>query len=250
MGGIKPRCWGHHHRFSFVIEMRRILVIAALLCRIASTSYAHTYVIPKAGLSVSKFALAENNDNISTLAGFTAGAALNIKVGSKFSFQPELLFIQKGGSATFKQNIGDGILQTTTTDVTVNYLELPLLAKAMFGNGKIQYYVNAGPSIGYGLGGKTDYALNWNLGGEIVYEESAKGEVRFGNAPAEYQAQHIYFKERIDIGVQFGGGVFVASKVLVDFRYGLGLNKLDDESQPKNRTFQVTVGVPIFLFDK
>jgi hypothetical protein len=230
--------------------MKRILFIMALLCSKAATVSAQTYLIPKAGLTISKFSLAENNDNISSLAGFAAGAAVNFKLGPTLSLQPELLFIQKGGSATFKQNIGDGILETTTTDVTVNYLELPVLAKAMFGNGKIQYYVNAGPSISYGLGGKTDYSLNRNLGGEIVHEESAKGEVRFGDAPAEYQAQHIYFNNRIDIGIQFGGGVFIANKVLVDLRYGMGLTKLDDEAQPKNRNFQVTLGVPIFLFDK
>jgi hypothetical protein len=230
--------------------MKKNLFIMALLCSIASSGYAQTYVIPKAGLSVSTFALAENNGNISSLAGFTAGAALNIKLGSTFSIQPELVFIQKGGSAEFKENIGDGILETTTTDVTVNYLELPLLAKAMFGNGKIQYYVNAGPSISYGLGGKTDYSRKLNLGGEIVFEESVKGDVRFDDAPEEYQPQHIYFNNRIDIGIQFGGGVFIANKVLVDLRYGMGLTKLDDEAQPKNRTFQVTMGVPIFLFDK
>jgi hypothetical protein len=230
--------------------MRRSLFIVVLLCSVASTLHAQTYVIPKAGLSVSKFNLAENNENMSSVAGFTAGAALNFKLGTKFSIQPELVFIQKGGSAQFKENIGDGILQTTTTDVTMNYIELPVLAKAMFGNGQVQYYINAGPSISYGLGGKTDYSMNYNLGGEIVYEESAKGKVHFGDAPEEYEPQHIYFKERIDFGIQFGGGVFIASKVLVDLRYGLGLTKLDDEAQPKNRTFQVTVGVPIFLFDK
>jgi hypothetical protein len=228
--------------------MKKTFIISAFLL-LSATLFAQTYVIPKGGLSVSKFNLAENNENVSAVAGFTAGVAVNIKLGTMLSLQPELLYSQKGGSLEFKRNIGDGILETTTTDVTINYLELPLLAKAMFGNGAITYYVAAGPSIGYGLGGKTNYCQIGKMGSETVFEEKAKGEVRFGDAPEEYHKKNVYLQERIDMGVQFGGGIFIANKVLLDVRYGLGLKKLDNEAQPKNNSFQVTVGVPILLFE-
>jgi hypothetical protein len=228
--------------------MKRIVFTGLMLCLFGSTLYAQTYLVPKAGVSISKFAPAENEENVSSLAGFTGGLGINILMGEKFSLQPELLFIQKGANYEFKQGIGDGILQTATTDIRVNYLELPVLAKFTFGEGKVKYYVNAGPSLSYGLGGKTDYSINWTLGNETVYQEQAEGDVKFDDYPEEYPAQDVYFQRRLDVGVQVGGGVILYKKVIVDARYGYGFTKLDDEAQPKNRAIQITVGAPLYSF--
>jgi len=57
----------------------------------------------------------------------------------------------------------------------------------------------------------------------------------------------VYFSNQIDFGVQFGGGVLIAGKVMVDVRYGLGLTKFTDDVKAKNGGFQFTVGVPISL---
>lgn len=214
-----------------------------------SSLFAQTYIIPRAGVGISTFAPADNKENVSSIAGFTGGAAFSVTLTNHISIQPEILFIQKGGSYEFESTPGDGILETRNTEVKINYLEFPVLAKYAFGNGLIKFYVNAGPSVSIGLGGKTDYSLVATIGAdEVIYTDKAKGDVRFGDHPEESPEQDVYFQNRVDIGAQFGGGVFIANKVLVDFRYGLGFTKLDDEAQPKNRTFQVNVAVPLLLF--
>lgn len=228
--------------------MKRVLFTAVLLCLFVSAMQAQTYLLPKAGLSISTFSPEDNKDNVSALTGFTGGLGVNILLNEKLSLQPEINFIQKGANAEFKQGIGDGILEVRSTDVRINYLELPVLVKYSFGDGEVKGYVNAGPSVGYGLGGKTDYSLKYILGNETVYQESGKGSVKFEDAPLEYPAEDVYFQNRVDIGFQAGGGVLLFDKVIVDARYGYGFTSLDDESKPKNRTIQITVGAPLYSF--
>jgi hypothetical protein len=228
--------------------MKKSNLLFTVLLFTVTASYAQTYIIPKAGANISIFAPADNKENVSSIVGFTGGVAVSIGLGNSFSIQPELLFIQKGGSYEFESTPGDGILEVRKTDVKINYLELPILAKYGIGNGVVKFYVNAGPSISIGLGGKTDYSMVATIADEVIYSDKAEGEVKFGDYPEESPAQDVYLKRRVDVGAQFGGGVLIADKVLVDFRYGLGLTKLDDEAQPKNRTFQFNVAVPFLIF--
>jgi hypothetical protein len=226
--------------------MKKVLLTGSLLFAILFGASAQTYLVPKAGLTISTFVPADNKENVSSMAGFSGGVGVNLTLNEKFSVQPELLFIQKGANYEFEQPIGDGILETVSTDVRVNYLELPVLAKYTFGNGKLKYFINVGPALSYGLGGKTDYSLKYTLGNETVYRETAEGSVNFGDYPAESPAQDVYFQKRVDVSVQAGGGLIIYDKILIDIRYGHGFIKLDDEAQPKNRSVQFTVGVPLY----
>ncbi|HEY9046616.1 MAG TPA: outer membrane beta-barrel protein [Ohtaekwangia sp.] len=93
-----------------------------------------------------------------------------------------------------------------------------------------------GPSVAYGLGGKYKYEEG---------SQKIETKVKFGNGNSSND--DLYLGNKIDFGVQFGGGVLIAGKVMVDVRYGLGLTNITDGSNAKNGGFQFTVGVPISL---
>ena len=200
------------------------LFFASVFALMASYSFSQT-IIPKAGLALSKWA-SDDVDDVKSKAGITLGLGFNFPVGAgPMSIQPELNFIQKG----FKADEGDG-----RAKMTVNYLEVPILIKASFGEG-IKCYLNAGPSLGIGLGGKLK-----------VQDGSIKEtvDVKFGD-PEDIDTW--YIEKRVDFGLQMGAGLLIQDKVMIDFRYGLGLTSMYDDAKIKNNTIQIAIGIPLSL---
>jgi hypothetical protein len=145
-----------------------------------------------------------------------------------FSGQPELLFIQKGENYDAR-----GV----ETKATLNYLEVPVLAKVFFGGQVFKAYVNAGPSLGLGLTGNQKV-------------EGGETDIRVGDSSNDGRR---YLDSRFDFGLQFGGGVGIGlgpGSVLADVRYGLGLTDLSDATRCKNCNFAFTLGYIIPLSGK
>jgi hypothetical protein len=215
-------------------------------------SYAQT-LIPKAGVTLPKIEYEENVGAKSKI-GFTLGVGYNIAINDLFSIQPELSFVQKGtkskSSYTYRGDVSS-YTQTLEGNLTINYLELPVLAKVTFGSGT-KFFLNAGPSIGFGLGGKATYEIIYSetyMGETVTETMEGNGKVKFGDEPDEYEGEDAYFDNRLDLGLQFGGGAIVANKIMIDVRYGLGFSNLWDgeENKSQHRVFQFTVGIPLTL---
>jgi hypothetical protein len=162
--------------------------------------------------------------------GFTLGMGFNLPVGSgPISIQPELNFIQKGS----KTNL-DIFGTTYSSKLKLNYLEVPVLVKATFGS-TTKFYFNAGPSIALGLGGKMKVTEG---------STSEEADVKFGEGEDE---ETLYVEKKTDFGLQFGGGVIIAEKVMIDLRFGAGLSSLFEDETVKNNVLQFTVGIPLNL---
>lgn len=207
--------------------MKKLLLIAAAVV-FTSASYAQT-IIPKAGVS---FANVGGDDVEGTDAkiGFTLGVGFNMPLGEgPISLQPELNFIQKG----FKEEY-DVFGTTVDSKTTLNYLEVPVLVKATFGEAT-KFYVNAGPSVGFGLGGKVKAEAG---------DQEEEMDVKFGDGDDE---DVFYVEKKTDIAFQLGGGVIIAEKIMLDIRYGLGLTDLYEDAKVKNNVFQFTVGIPLSI---
>jgi opacity protein-like surface antigen len=211
---------------------KNVLLVALIVFSI--TIHAQT-IIPKIGFTVAKIAASEEGDgeNKSKL-GLTLGAAVEIPFKDNFSFQPELLFIQKGGKYTYSEDD-----ESSETKETINYLEIPVLFKVTFGDAT-KFYANAGPSFGFAIGGK--YKYEENIDGDT---DSESGDLKFGSGEEDdYKG--------LDLGFQLGGGVLIADKYIIDLRYGLGLSNISNEEEGdftlKNRVLQITFGMPLNLF--
>lgn len=97
------------------------------------------------------FNVSETSD---TKIGFAFGVFAEIPFTNIFSFQPELLFVQKGGSDDGDFFADDDFFDEDLEDeggkLTLNYLDIPLLARANIPlQAEFTPYVVAGPSIGY-----------------------------------------------------------------------------------------------------
>ncbi|GAB4401346.1 MAG: hypothetical protein OHK0053_23910 [Microscillaceae bacterium] len=101
----------------------------------------------------------------------------------------------------------------------------------------------AGPSFGIGLGGKAEASA-------LGFSESI--DIKFGDDDG---SGDLYLDNRLDFGLQFGGGVSLQlgpGSVVLDARYGLGLSNWFEEedlidTQSSNRTFALSLGYMIPL---
>jgi opacity protein-like surface antigen len=204
-------------------------------------------IIPKFGFTYSKIALDTRTKrldqfyegllDLQSKIGFMAGLGLNRELNENLSLQLEFLLIEKGfqGSLDF---LGDKLSLRTR----LYYFELPILAKYSFGTDDLQFYLNAGPALGYALGGK--------LSGE-----DTTVSVVFSETP---QPKDYFFNNRLDLSLQGGLGLALAAgtgKLLIDARYGYsfshllnspkGVNQSDYKNQ--NRVISLTFGYMIPL---
>jgi opacity protein-like surface antigen len=147
-----------------------------------------------------------------TMMGIQAGALAEFPLTDMFALQPELNFIQKGS-------------KTGDVSTKLNYIEVPVWAKAKFNVGGVKPFLMLGPSIGFLMSAKTgDTDIKNNL-------------------------------KTIDFGLNFGGGAAFAvtdtMDLFLDLRYNLGLaNILKTDGLPagtdvsmKNHGFQITAGL-------
>jgi hypothetical protein len=136
-----------------------------------------------------------------------------------------------------------------------NHIEMPVLAKVSFGSDAFKAYVNAGPSIGYNMGGKATVKFS---------DEKESVKLRFADKEDTDKISYFDSKNynRTDFGLQFGGGLgFQAGPgmLLLDVRYGLGLsnfqktpdtlpfNKTKEDYKSQNRVVAISVGYAIPL---
>jgi hypothetical protein len=211
--------------------MKKIVLLLALIATIGFSAQAQTMLIPKGGAVFSN--LKTNESGVSGRTGFVGGLGFGIPVTADnfFMIQPEILYIQKGA------NFSTTGTTTRIGNTSVNYLEVPVLAKINFGGESFRAYVNGGPSIAYALFGRT------NQNGAVV-------NVTFGDDA------DVTFNNRIDFGLQFGGGIgFKAGPgdILLDLRYGMGLSNLlnqpvaGTDTEAQNRVYALTLGYAIPL---
>jgi hypothetical protein len=146
--------------------------------------------------------------------GAQAGVSFQAGITSKFSLVPELYFMMKGGKLR-----SDNPQTSMETTLRLYTLELPVLARYHVG----KFYMNAGPSIAYNLGGtnkidNTSKAVSFNNSGEGI--------------------------KRFDAGVQVGGGFefpLKQKRVSLDLRYNYGLTNISYGKEMYNRSFIVSV---------
>ncbi len=246
--------------------MKKILLLLSSFLAFGAAGHAQVLVIPKGGLTLSTIHLPNNSgfafgqENVSSLRGFAAGVGFQIPVaGDGFlSVQPELLYLQKGYQVDATTD--EGSLRLTDS---FNYLEVPVLGKISFGSQRVKLYVNAGPSVGYALNGRFTQKIS---GGLLAFDNAGKNI--FGEEPDNSIGDDEYLSpryfNRVDVGVQFGGGIGLAvgpGAVLLDARYGLGLTNFfkgnpdngttdDDRANVQNRVLAFTLGYAIPLGGK
>lgn len=220
--------------------MKKLLLTLIVGFTCLPVAFAQVTLLPKVGFNVANVRFDDGDFrrilppmsiNTRARAGFVMGLGANLPIDKLWSVQTELLYISKGFAADDRNIEGQ---------YSLNYLEIPLLIKATFGNRELSFYGNGGLSLGYLLGGRVKGG--WNDDDDY-------------NEKIDFEDNSLVLNEvdanRIDIGLNLGGGIsFEAGgfPMFVDLRYNAGLVDYDQEAEPsKNRSFALTFGTKLPL---
>lgn len=151
--------------------------------------------------------------------GLQVGVSYQAGISSSFSVVPELYFAVKGGILTDKNP-----LTINKSTLRLNTLDLPVLARVHFG----QFYLNAGPYVGYTLAARLKMQTSTN--------EVSKESISVGTNGIK----------RWDYGLQAGAGYdfkLKGSTLALDVRYGYGLANLSSDIERYNRMLNISLTV-------
>ncbi len=124
--------------------MKKIMPLFLMAFFLSAATYAQNFQIGlKAGANISNFAGSSSASQVkeNSLVGFHAGGLLNLKFGSFFSLQPELLVSTQGAKL---EHAGE------KKNFKATYATLPIMAKFNFG----PVYLEGGPQFGLKVGDK------------------------------------------------------------------------------------------------
>lgn len=172
------------------------------------------------GPNFSTLAVNETPDAKSFRGGFhVAGYVITPLNNDGFSFQPEIMFAQKGFEATYEDS---------TITFNSNYLELPLLLRYNFALPKFNFYINGGPYIGVWLGGNVTISSDSvDISGKYEFQE---GDKRFATG----------FHAGAGITYSLGPG-----RLVLEGRYMFGVSNINKELITRNRLVSVSIGYDI-----
>lgn len=208
---------------------------------------------PRLGLNMATVtASGDNSSEVDPKNIFTpqVGVTLDLNFGGKFSFQPSLLYSQKGfkteesGTESFG---GNTITYSGSTTARINYLELPL--NFVFTTGGTQgFQVFAGPYLALGVGGKAEYQFSVkDSQGLLNSSESGSSPVKFANQEPSNSNGNTSYVRQFDAGLNAGMG-YRQGPIQVQLAYGLGLGNLvplnsdgsDTGEKAQNRVLQLS----------
>jgi hypothetical protein len=245
-----PRYLIEMKNLTWMLVRIRAAIFSSLLLIAAVPSAGQ--LIVKGGATIATISFPEDEGyDYSKVTGFSLGAAYQFSFDSSaFSLQPEINFVRRGAKEVFDTRFVTWY--RAETYVKADYLEIPVLVKFQLGKGNIQPFLNAGPSISFGIGGKfktQTMEQDPYPTGTPVYT-NRNGKVKYGDNSSTSRDDELYIENRIDYGIQFGGGVLILKKILIDLRYYHGLHDLydPDDSLPrvlspgKHRVFMFSAG--------
>ena len=210
-------------------KVNKLFLLLTLFC-MAGAMHAQIAIGPKVGINFGTFREDDvESEDAENLLGVTLGAVADIGITDNFSIMPEVLFFQKGAEVTTFENPLDAE-DKTETETTLNYVEIPVLAKYAFsiGDGP-ELFVIGGPSFGIGLGGNISRTGLADV--DIDFEEN--------------------MLTNFDFSVALGGGISLPvgpGSLIFDIRYLLSLTSIDDsdfDADIKNNGIGASAG---FLF--
>ncbi len=182
---------------------------------------------PLVGVNVSN--LQGDIENTTSKVGVVAGLFFNYSIKETFGVSGQLLYSQLGANYKFG---------STSNQLRLNYLQVPLFATFYFGRGlrpgTIRPKLFAGPYVGFLL----------------AQRDKDGNDLPVLGSGTPYKP--------IDFGLNLGGGLNFALKnqswVNLDLKYGLGLVDISraDNSVIRNGVFSITAGIsfPLGNYDE
>lgn len=220
------------------IKLKTLRLFSLLfLLWLGSEASAQILVGPVAGGNLNWIRF-DNNDNkelysVKPVIGFHVGGSIAFRVRKRFFLQTSILYSQKGRELVGKE---DPLFRDI---VKYNYIDIPMLYtaefKAKLGKEKeFKWYLGAGPTISYWLGGKgvmKNSDLNENLINELDYK------ITFNKSSANVKENEMNVADanRLQLGLNISTGIIFEplgmNKFMLTTRYFLGHSFLSADSK-------------------
>ncbi|HZH55531.1 MAG TPA: porin family protein [Sphingobacteriaceae bacterium] len=157
----------------------------------------------KAGVNFPKYNFSGSNSDYETNSStnFHVTGFLDAPLGRNFSVQPGIS-LQGKGAELINSSLGTVTQNTMWLEVPVN-----LVAKVPMGYSG-NFFIGAGPYIGFGLSGKNKYDSDWGST-EQEFEFGSDGDLK-----------------SIDFGVNFIAGFHLGQRFMIHAGHGLGLTDI------------------------
>jgi hypothetical protein len=144
---------------------------------------------------------------LGTRTGFMLGGQLDYWFAPSWALSVQALYDQKGASLTSSDAAS---AQTETDELSLGYLEVPILAKLSLGSSDFRPYLFAGPSIGFLLSANTHQTVT-----------------QYGVVTTDQTADETNTFNTIDASLLFGAGASYqlsgGPQLMIDAGYALGL---------------------------
>lgn len=177
----------------------------------------------------------------SPLLGFGAGVSAEIPVNENLSLRTSLSLLQKGIKVTASGEDESG-MGSTKINVTnkLYYAELPLTIAFNKELTNSKFFAGAGPSIGYGLFGKSKGTYTVSIPGAPAHTETESVDA-FKKGDDGGGFKRLDLSANLVAGLQFNSGFYVHAGYLLGLTSTLP--KDAEGSSYKNRGLQLTVGM-------
>lgn len=205
-------------------------------------------------LSLSTYKLSKDYNDIYD-ASFRPGGGIALftefNLGNRFTFQPEIAFVQRGGNIKNESNVwwnGPDFGYPRYYRVTdlrqkesLNYLDIPLMIEKNFGGGTIGAYIAAGATFSFAIGngkGLEEITAEYpDADGTTLYQTDRNVyTIEMGSGRNDdYKGN--------DFSVNLGTGLIYIlehGELSFDVRYTHGMRNIDI-GNIKNRSFQIGV---------
>jgi hypothetical protein len=196
-----------------------LLSLIVLLTLIISPLNAQVQLGLQAGTNLGDVSLDPTPEGVTTgmRAGIMFGGILFYSFSPIFGLQVEPAYVQKGATVDVSTEQLEGT-------ITGDYIDIPVLLKASFGDGPVKPYLLAGASVAFLLG---DVKLKIDNAMEETLETKST-----------------------DFILNFGGGVLIPAgqvNIFVEGQYNLGLTDVNDDPEDdmeiKSTGIQIKAGV-------
>jgi hypothetical protein len=226
------------------IKFLSLALALTVICQVADANPRHRYgrsrggdgglyIGGHAGINIANQRITTGSDSVKApgtrdITGLNLGATVGYSFSEMFAVQAELKFLQKGF------DLSEEIMGIKfSSQTTMNYLEIPVLAKVSFGE-SFKFFLNAGPSLGIALTGKSVTEVMGQKEEQDLFEKNAEGKTAVS---------------RMDFSLAVGGGIGIQAgpgTVGLEVRYLMGMSNLltepDGSESLKNEGFGITLG--------
>jgi hypothetical protein len=183
----------------------KLTILLLMLCGITKAQSELEFGV-KGGVNFTGFHT--GSSTFSSEFGINLGGIAEYSISEKFSIQAELLFNQKAGTFTVRDNSN---IVLGNVESKLGYIDIPILAKIYIGN---KFSFEVGPQIGFNISEKTEFN-----GEEIESEVKTLDTALVGG-----------------FGYHFDQGLFIQA------RYGYGLSEIFENERYKNSVISLSLG--------